>query len=154
MRVEDPPMHSKYQITTIEGWRRERATRVDRAVDVFDLAFRLFGAAEFAREWLSAPNVELGRRRPCDLVFAASGVSSVSALLRRQLASNRKAVAMAGNIFGDRDSADKWLKTPNAFLGGRRPTDLLRGPEGAEVVECLLDEIGTEKRARQPSALR
>jgi uncharacterized protein (DUF2384 family) len=136
-------MRVKSAFTTIAGWRIERDERVNRAIEVFGLAFRLFGKDEFVRAWLASPNVELGRRRPCDLIFAERGAALVSALLRRQLKVNGEVLALADAILGN--GAGAWLESPNNHLGGFAPYDLLRGPAGAEVIEELLrdDRVAT-----------
>ena len=45
----------------------------------------------------------------------------------------------AGDIF---DNPDEWLQTPNEYLGGRKPDDLIEsGEKGREQVRNLLEAI-------------
>jgi uncharacterized protein (DUF2384 family) len=148
--VEYDLMRVKPTFATIASWQTERVERVNRAVDVIGLALRLFGAVEFACAWLASPNVDLRRRRPCDLIFTARGASLVSALLRRQLTANREVLALADTILGVGGDADAWIKSPNPHLGGFAPIDVLRGPAGAEVVEGLLSDIRVAKCGPSP----
>lgn len=143
-------MRVKPAFTKIASWRTERVERVNRAVEVIGPALHLFGAVEFACAWLASPNVDLRRRRPCDLLFTARGASLVSTLLRRQLAANREVLALADAMLGVGGAADACTKSPNPHLGGYAPIDVLRGPAGAEVVEQLLSDIRVAKCGPSP----
>jgi putative toxin-antitoxin system antitoxin component (TIGR02293 family) len=48
----------------------------------------------------------------------------------------------ARELFEDEDSTTLWLTTPNEYLGGERPQDmLLSGDRGRELVRDLLESI-------------
>jgi uncharacterized protein (DUF2384 family) len=146
--VEHSPMRLKSSTTPIAAWQSERLNRVDRAVEIVGLAFRLFGTVDFVNAWLASPNPDLCRRRPCDLAFSKRGATVVSKLLRHQLLANQEAVAFAESVLGH--AAAAWMKAPNPELDGFAPLDLLRGPEGAEVVEGLLHDIQSAKCGVSP----
>ena len=50
-------------------------------------------------------------------------------------------IALAENVFEDRDEALEWLKSPQYGLGGRLPFDMLQTDAGAREVEELLIRI-------------
>ncbi len=141
-------MRQKSSINSIATWQTERLQRLNRAVEVVALAFKLFGTVEFVSAWLASPNPDICRRRPCDLAFSERGAAVVSKLLRRQLLANQEVVAFADSVLGH--AAATWMKAPNPELDGFAPLDLLRGPEGAEVVEGLLHDIQSAKCGVSP----
>ncbi|HTB03700.1 MAG TPA: MbcA/ParS/Xre antitoxin family protein [Bradyrhizobium sp.] len=48
---------------------------------------------------------------------------------------------LADRVFGDEEKADAWLRRPNTFLSGQKPTDLLKDELGAAVVREMLEQI-------------
>jgi hypothetical protein len=42
---------------------------------------------------------------------------------------------LATNLMGNRESARRWLQTPNRYLGGKSPRDVLDTDEGRQLVE-------------------
>ncbi len=53
-----------------------------------------------------------------------------------------KAVEAAEEYFeGDRNAAQRWLTHPKVALGGRRPLEFARTPEGSDYVIKLLDRM-------------
>lgn len=50
-------------------------------------------------------------------------------------------VALAGDVFEDKDEALEWLKSPQYGLGGRIPFDMLQTDAGSREVEELLIRI-------------
>jgi putative toxin-antitoxin system antitoxin component (TIGR02293 family) len=50
-------------------------------------------------------------------------------------------VALAQRVFGDRDVAGEWLRTPNPVLRHEVPLRLLRTGSGAQLVEAVLVRI-------------
>jgi putative toxin-antitoxin system antitoxin component (TIGR02293 family) len=50
-------------------------------------------------------------------------------------------IALAEDIFADRDKAGAWLRRPTTVFGGKRPIDLLATEIGAQMVEQLLYRI-------------
>jgi putative toxin-antitoxin system antitoxin component (TIGR02293 family) len=52
-----------------------------------------------------------------------------------------RATTEATRIFGDADKAARWLRKPNASLGGQTPLSLLRTETGAKAVEESLIQI-------------
>lgn len=72
--------------------------------------------------------------------------SSVSAERLSPVESDRvyrfaRIIALAEDVFEDRDEALEWLKTPQYGLGGRVPFDMLQTDAGACEVEDLLVRI-------------
>jgi uncharacterized protein (DUF2384 family) len=49
---------------------------------------------------------------------------------------------LATNLMGNRESAQRWLRTPNRYLGGKSPRDVLDTDEGRHLVEESLYTIG------------
>lgn len=47
----------------------------------------------------------------------------------------------ADRVFGDPAKSARWLRKPNAALGGNRPLDLLKSETGARAVDELLGQI-------------
>jgi putative toxin-antitoxin system antitoxin component (TIGR02293 family) len=46
--------------------------------------------------------------------------------------------AKAVEVFGSKEDAEQWLRSPAMGLDGRRPIDLLESPEGKQLVEEFL----------------
>jgi uncharacterized protein (DUF2384 family) len=55
-------------------------------------------------------------------------------------------VELANRVFGDSQTATKWLDRPSLQLGGRAPRDLLAREEGARRVQELLVQIDDDDR--------
>jgi len=51
-------------------------------------------------------------------------------------------MALAAHYLGDAHAANRWLKRPNAALGGKPPIELLDTEPGARAVENVLGRIG------------
>lgn len=49
--------------------------------------------------------------------------------------------ALAEDVFGDREKANRWLRQELGILGGSRPLDVARTEAGARVVEQVLAKI-------------
>lgn len=49
--------------------------------------------------------------------------------------------ALAFEVFGAREKANRWMREPNVSLGGDTPLDLLKTASGAELVENILLRI-------------
>jgi uncharacterized protein (DUF2384 family) len=141
-------LRAEPSVTSIPAWQAERTERVSRAVDVIGLAYRLLGTVKRVSVWLTSPNPDLSRRRPCDLTFSERGTDLVSALLRHQLATIQSALALADQVLGL--SAEAWTTAPNPNLGGFTPRDLLRDPESTAVFEDLLRSIEAAKCGESP----
>jgi putative toxin-antitoxin system antitoxin component (TIGR02293 family) len=52
-----------------------------------------------------------------------------------------RATTEAARVFGDPDKVARWLRKPNASLGGQTPLSLLRSETGAKAVEEILIQI-------------
>ncbi|WP_158816581.1 antitoxin Xre/MbcA/ParS toxin-binding domain-containing protein [Methylocapsa sp. S129] len=52
-----------------------------------------------------------------------------------------RAATEAARVFGNADKAARWLRKPNASLGGQTPLSLLRTETGAKAVEESLIQI-------------
>ena len=52
-----------------------------------------------------------------------------------------RATTEAARVFGDAEKAARWLRKPNASLGGQTPLSLLRTEAGAKAVEESLIQI-------------
>jgi putative toxin-antitoxin system antitoxin component (TIGR02293 family) len=50
-------------------------------------------------------------------------------------------LALATDVLGSQDAAERWLSEPAIGLNQRRPIDLLPTPSGTELVETLLRRI-------------
>ena len=50
-------------------------------------------------------------------------------------------LALATDVLGSQDAAERWLSEPAIGLNQRRPIDLLQTPAGTELVETLLRRI-------------
>jgi len=50
-------------------------------------------------------------------------------------------IADAEEIFGDRDKAIAWLKTPSVALKDQKPSDLLTTGPGAQIVRDELNRL-------------
>ncbi len=50
-------------------------------------------------------------------------------------------VGLATHYLGDVQAANRWLKRPNAALGGKTPIELLDTEPGARAVESVLGRI-------------
>jgi len=50
-------------------------------------------------------------------------------------------LALATDVLGSQDAAERWLSEPAMGLNQRRPIDLLQTPAGTELVETLLRRI-------------
>jgi putative toxin-antitoxin system antitoxin component (TIGR02293 family) len=44
-------------------------------------------------------------------------------------------------VFGTREKAENWMKTPNLALGGKTPAALIIEPGGLKIVEDVLSRI-------------
>ena len=49
--------------------------------------------------------------------------------------------ALAEDVFGDAEVADRWLNEPLAILGGESPLEIARSEEGASFVAQMLAKI-------------
>jgi putative toxin-antitoxin system antitoxin component (TIGR02293 family) len=49
--------------------------------------------------------------------------------------------AEADRVFGDPAKSARWLRKPNAAIGGNRPLDLLKSETGSRAVDELLGQI-------------
>jgi putative toxin-antitoxin system antitoxin component (TIGR02293 family) len=49
--------------------------------------------------------------------------------------------AKAVEIFGSKEEAELWLRRPAMGLDGQRPIDLLKSPEGKQLVEEFLARL-------------
>jgi putative toxin-antitoxin system antitoxin component (TIGR02293 family) len=49
--------------------------------------------------------------------------------------------AKAVEVFGSKEDAEQWLRSPAMGLDGRRPIDLLESPEGKQLVEEFLGRL-------------
>lgn len=49
--------------------------------------------------------------------------------------------AKAVEVFGSKEDAEQWLRSPAMGLDGRRPIDLLESPEGKQLVEDFLSRL-------------
>ena len=58
-----------------------------------------------------------------------------------RIARAARVVTLAQRVFNDADLAVRWLRTPNAALGGDSPLRLLRTGSGAALVEEVLQRI-------------
>jgi putative toxin-antitoxin system antitoxin component (TIGR02293 family) len=52
-----------------------------------------------------------------------------------------KVLALATDVLGSQEAAERWLQQPAMGLDQRRPIDLLQSPAGTELVETLLHRI-------------
>lgn len=52
-----------------------------------------------------------------------------------------RAITLANDVFGNRDKALKWLRTPSDRIGGRTPFSMLRTDAGGRWVESRLWQI-------------
>ena len=50
-------------------------------------------------------------------------------------------IALAAHYLGDAQAANRWLKRPNAALGGKAPLELMDSEPGARSVENALGRI-------------
>jgi putative toxin-antitoxin system antitoxin component (TIGR02293 family) len=55
-------------------------------------------------------------------------------------------VELANRVFGDLETAAKWLDRPSLQLGGRAPRDVLASEGGARRVQELLAQIDDDNR--------
>ncbi|MBN9563855.1 MAG: DUF2384 domain-containing protein [Alphaproteobacteria bacterium] len=63
-------------------------------------------------------------------------------MVREIEAARRRCIhAIAGDVFGDRDEANAWLRECNGALGNRPPLALLDTQEGGRLVEVVLGRI-------------
>jgi putative toxin-antitoxin system antitoxin component (TIGR02293 family) len=63
----------------------------------------------------------------------------MSATRRNELTA--KALVQATAVFGGEAKARAWMRRPAMGLNGRRPIDLLRTPQGAELVSDFLTRL-------------
>jgi putative toxin-antitoxin system antitoxin component (TIGR02293 family) len=52
-----------------------------------------------------------------------------------------RTISQAENVFGNRDKALLWLRTPDDRLGNRTPLSMLRTESGGRLVEEMLWQI-------------
>jgi putative toxin-antitoxin system antitoxin component (TIGR02293 family) len=52
-----------------------------------------------------------------------------------------RVISLAESVYGSRERALAWLRTPHARLGGRAPLSLLNTDTGSRIVEELLVQI-------------
>jgi len=123
----------------LDRLRALRGRRESRANAVVRLAVKTFGAVRYAQAWLGAPHHELAGSRPCEMLGDAAGVRHVAALLRAKRFADAFVVDAVSRRLGD-EGAAAWLSAPNATLSGHAPIDVLREPEGPDVVMWALGQ--------------
>jgi len=157
-------------VTSVLGGEKELGQKVTRRID-FDALIKKgipWGVVSYIKHAFNLPDEVIARiigvsprtiaRRRKTVKVPAKPTGAVSGKSRRGKAtldtserlspveSDRiyrfaRIIALAEDVFEDKDEALEWLKSPQYGLGGRLPFDMLQTDAGAREVEELLIRI-------------
>ncbi|NOZ69831.1 MAG: DUF2384 domain-containing protein [Deferribacteres bacterium] len=154
-------------VTSVLGGKKELGLKVAGRID-FDGLIKKglpWGVVSYIKKAFNLPDEviagiigvsprTIARRRKKSLKAPAKRTDTAAGKQRRRTASERlspvesdriyrfaRIMALAEDVFEDRDEALRWLKSPQYGLGGRLPFDMLQTDAGAREVEELLVRI-------------
>ena len=81
---------------------------------------------------------EVGIHRPVSQLDKLAGVWAANNVPAEEL---RKALDLATDAFGDRDTAMLWLQDRNIQTGNKPPVSILGRPNGLQIVATVLGQI-------------